>query len=185
MHYIVYKTTNLINNKFYIGVHKTKNLNDKYLGSGEYLLNAIKKYGVKNFKREILFELNNEEETFNKEKEIITEEFIKNNKGKIYNLKAGGYGGSGFRNRKHSKKSIDKMRKSKIGEKNSFFNKHHSQETKKKMSESHQNVFGKNNPSYGTCWIFNYENKKNLRIKKSDIDLYLKHGWTKGRKFNW
>jgi len=185
MHYIVYKTTNLVDNKFYIGVHKTKNLNDGYLGSGEYLQNAIRKYGTKNFKRETLFELNNEKESFNKEKEIITEEFIKNNKGKTYNLKVGGYGGSGFCNRKHSKESLDKMKKIKLGEKNPFFNKKHSLETKKRMSETHQNVFGKNNPSYGTCWIYNNELKKDLRIKNTDIDLYLSKGWIKGRKFNY
>lgn len=52
--YILYKTTNLINGKTYIGIHKTNNLEDGYLGSGFSLIKAVKKYGKNNFKREVL-----------------------------------------------------------------------------------------------------------------------------------
>lgn len=45
--YTVYKTTNIINGKYYIGVHKTTNPNDSYLGSGKAIKEAIKKYGKK------------------------------------------------------------------------------------------------------------------------------------------
>ena len=96
MHYIVYKTTNQVNGKFYIGTHKTVDLNDDYLGSGTFLKRAIEKYGVENFKREILFIFDNSEAMFAKEAEIVTEEFLAENN--TYNLKRGGCGGFDFIN---------------------------------------------------------------------------------------
>lgn len=49
-----YKITNKINRKYYYGVHSTDNLNDGYMGSGVRLLAAFKKYGIKNFYKEIV-----------------------------------------------------------------------------------------------------------------------------------
>ena len=50
----IYQTTNLINAKQYIGYHYGK-LNDSYLGSGVIMVLAIKKYGKKNFHKDILY----------------------------------------------------------------------------------------------------------------------------------
>ena len=44
MYYFIYRTTNLINGKYYIGQHHTEDLNDGYLGSGRVFIQAIKKY---------------------------------------------------------------------------------------------------------------------------------------------
>jgi hypothetical protein len=49
---IIYKTTNLVNQKFYVG--KDTNNNPNYYGSGKRLKLAIKKYGIVNFKKETL-----------------------------------------------------------------------------------------------------------------------------------
>lgn len=53
-YFYIYEVINLINGKTYIGQHITNDLEDGYLGSGKALKAAIKKYGRKNFKKEII-----------------------------------------------------------------------------------------------------------------------------------
>jgi hypothetical protein len=88
MYYIVYKTTNLINEKTYIGIHQTSNLNDGYLGSGIALKRAINKYGKENFERQIIKYCSSYEELINHEKILVNEQWITS--GDNYNLKTGG-----------------------------------------------------------------------------------------------
>lgn len=90
MFYTVYKITNLINSKIYIGVHKTDNLNDRYMGSGNNIRRAIKKYGKENFKKEYLAIFENEIDMFKMESMLVNDEFIKNEYS--YNIKNGGLG---------------------------------------------------------------------------------------------
>jgi hypothetical protein len=87
MHYLVYKLTNKVNQKIYIGVHQTSNINDGYLGSGVLLARAKEKYGESVFEKEILFDYDSPEKMFAKEKELVE---VGNNS---YNLKCGGNGG--------------------------------------------------------------------------------------------
>jgi len=88
MYYIVYKTTNLINGKEYIGIHQTDNVEDGYLGSGLAMKRAIKKHGRENFKREVLDFCSSYDELLSKEKLLVNETWV-NNKNN-YNLKTGG-----------------------------------------------------------------------------------------------
>lgn len=103
MKYIVYQTTNLINGKIYIGVHKTKNpdIFDSYLGCGVKInmpssysnpsspfQYAVKKYGVKNFKRITLAVFDTAKEALKLEEELVTYEFIK--RPDTYNVQLGG-----------------------------------------------------------------------------------------------
>ncbi len=92
IYYTVYKITNIINGKFYIGKHKTRNLGDGYFGSGVILKKAIQKYGRKNFMKEILYVFDNELEMNLKEQELvqINEQ--------TYNVNIGGYGGFDYIN---------------------------------------------------------------------------------------
>jgi hypothetical protein len=91
MYNFVYKTINTINGKYYIGKHSTNNLNDGYLGSGNAINDAINKYGIENFKREIISFWSTSEDALREESNIVNVEFI--NSHDNYNLKTGGNGG--------------------------------------------------------------------------------------------
>jgi hypothetical protein len=88
VYFIIYETTNKVNNKTYRGCHETENLSDGYLGSGTYLKRAIRKYGKENFDRKILEYCENRKHMSEREKYWINEEFILNENN--YNLKTGG-----------------------------------------------------------------------------------------------
>lgn len=220
MFYIVYKIKNLINEKIYIGCHKTININDDYMGSSKILKKAINKYGIINFKKEILYIFDNSKDMYAKESEIVDEIFIKRKD--TYNLKIGGFGGFDYINKNISFKNrgFDYINKNKLnntkrphylslkikededykilfskkvseginkyyknGGKTSFIGRKHSLETKKKMSESKKEKYkGKNNPSYGSMWIYSLEEKISKKIKKEDFSNWEIKGWLKGRK---
>jgi hypothetical protein len=105
IYYTVYVTTNLVNNKIYIGVHQTENPYDRYLGTGTSIKNAIKKYGRKNFKKEILCFCEDRDQAYWVEELLVTEEFIKRTDN--YNEIPSGSQGIGYR----TKKSTDKQMK--------------------------------------------------------------------------
>lgn len=116
MRYYVYKTTNLVNNKIYIGIHKSINIEkDPYLGSGVLLNRAIEKYGRENFSRKILFEYDNPTDCELKEAELVNEEFIQQETN--YNVRTGGAGN--------------------VGKNNPFYGKKHSEEHKLFLSKLH------------------------------------------------
>lgn len=97
MFYVIYKITNLVNGKVYIGKHKTVNVDDRYMGSGKLLHRAIAKYGADNFVKEILHICSCEDDMNTKEREIVTEEFCLRDD--TYNLCTGGNGGFSYINR--------------------------------------------------------------------------------------
>lgn len=103
MKYIVYLTTNVVNNKIYIGVHGTENpeIFDGYLGNSVYINNpssyskretpfqcAVAKYGPKNFIRKVLKVFNTEEDALDLERQLVCPEFIRRND--TYNITLGG-----------------------------------------------------------------------------------------------
>lgn len=104
--WIVYCTTCIVNNKIYVGVHKTNpEIFDGYIGDncyinrpstyekGKYKFHkAVKKYGVKNFKRAIISIFDNEDDAFALEADIVNEDFLKRTD--VYNTALGGRCGS-------------------------------------------------------------------------------------------
>lgn len=205
MHYYLYEIRNNINGKIYIGVHKTKVLDDGYMGSGSIITRAIEKHGVENFTKTILEYFETQEEMFEREKEIVNEEFL--NREDTYNLRRGGLGGFDYinsnqinlygrngqigfggsnlqlgRDRIRTIEDSAKISKSlkekyRMGFINPFTGKTHSEETRNKISKiSSVSQLGEKNSQFGSMWITNgTENKK---IKKTD---FIPEGWNKGR----
>lgn len=86
----LYKITNLINGKYYIGIHKG-DLNDDYMGSGRGIVQAIKKYGKSNFTKEVLQVFDTADQAWSAEQRIVTEALVKDPN--CYNMRLGGRGG--------------------------------------------------------------------------------------------
>lgn len=153
----IYKTTNNINGKIYIGQHITDRLNDGYKGSGIVIEQAFKKYGKHNFKMDILefYEGDSKEEFNNLERSYI-EKFDSINPEIGYNRTlccGGGFlGEEVYKKRvyRHSeeakrkisiankgkvvlKESIEKMRKTKLGKINNNHKKKTIEERKKRV----------------------------------------------------
>lgn len=180
--YYIYRTTNLINNKKYIGKHKGR-LDDNYLGSGILLTKAIEKYGEQNFKKEILYISQSEEENREKEKYFI-KIFNAVESDDYYNIAEGGQGGyvtqgyEGQRRKEINKKISLALAK----EKHPMFGKHHQEETKQllrqasldywteeKRQERSRKYSGEGNPMYGKK-----QTKESIenRIKHTDFAAY-------------
>jgi group I intron endonuclease len=216
---IIYKTTNLINGKIYIG--QDKNNNPNYFGSGDLIKKSIKKYGKKNFIKDILCVCDTIDELNNKEKYYITE-YNTTDKNIGYNITIGGTNGT-MLNRKHSKEMREKMKISALGKKkseshckniglskkgriisdeekrrrskysplrgvkkgqlsfevrkkisNSKKGKTHSKETKEKMSKSHMGI---KNSFYGKKHSEDYLLKKRKPIIQLDIEGNILNEW--------
>ena len=113
-HYI-YKTTNIITGKYYIGMHSTNDLNDGYIGSGKRLWYLINKYGKENHKFEILEFFSDRKSLRKRESELVNEELLQDPM--CMNLTLGG--GSGFdylnsdkfNNPTHTKEFLNEIRK--------------------------------------------------------------------------
>ena len=103
--WIVYRTENKKNGKFYYGVHNGSRPN--YIGSGVALKRAVKLYGVENFVRRTIAKFATEEEAYNFEALLVDEDMIK--LASCYNAKPGGYGGGPQSHSEKSKRLISKI----------------------------------------------------------------------------
>ena len=186
----IYITTNLINNKKYIGMHKSSTFNPNYKGSGKILWRAISKYGWNNFKVEILKWCFSKEELIDQEKYFIESYHACESRG-FYNCMEGGHGGNNktYLSEEEYEKFIDKIRqkasrphhtekqfeadkKRNIGRKLSEETKQkiresnrgqkRSKEARQHMRENHADVSGKNNPMYGVHLVVSEETCKKL-----------------------
>lgn len=204
----IYETTNLINNKKYIGKHKSNKFDKFYLGSGTYIKNAIEKYGKENFEVKILEKINNISDNdlglkYLAEREIY---YIK----KYNAVKDNDYYNMSYGNESEGWYGLNQARRenpeyykehhwSKTGnydqhnriyterEIENFKNNHWSKlgysiwNKGKKIPKEQQTESQKNYGSLckGTIWI--NKNNKNKRINPKDLNFYISEGWNKGR----
>ena len=142
--YCIYRITNKINGKTYIGQHKYSDEKDPmngYKGSGKLLHRAYKKYGVENFSIEVLYKRIRDKETVDAMEVWMIAKERKENKNGCYNICNGGRGGCGipwnkgktglkYHYTEESKKRMsENARKRMLGS-------HPSEEARRKMSES-------------------------------------------------
>lgn len=97
MFYYLYEVRNNLDGKIYVGVHKTEDMNDGYMGSGKVIRSAIKKHGIGNFSKVILETFTTSDAMYAKEAEIVTEDFL--SRSDTYNVRKGGHGGFDFINK--------------------------------------------------------------------------------------
>lgn len=107
----IYKTTNKVTGKFYIG--KEVGYKTYYLGSGKLLLQAIEKHGKENFIKETLEHCNSVEQLNEREIYWINKLNALSNQG--YNMAAGGSGGDlsrfiDYKNRQYTTSNIDRTK---------------------------------------------------------------------------
>jgi len=126
-YHFIYKTTNLLSGKYYIGMHSTDNLDDGYLGSGKRLRYSINKHGAENHVREILEFVDSREELKKREKEIVSLDEIA--KEECMNLMVGGQGG--IINNEH----LENFVKAGINNFNKTFNKRHASLKEKRQDD--------------------------------------------------
>ena len=165
-YHIIYKTTNMVNKKIYIGAHSTDSLDDGYLGSGYNITESIKKYGRQNFERTILHIFTNPEEMFAKEKEIVCKDFLKQKN--VYNIVEGGNGGinKGATGLKHMHHIDSKIRIAV-----------HPNAIEKMKEQGF--ILGRGTSSTSnTIWVHNAHQKK--MIEPKDLESYIKSGWIRG-----
>jgi hypothetical protein len=206
MYYTIYRITNLVNNKTYIGKHKTNNLDDGYMGSGIALNRAKLKHGIENFKKHIIHILSNDQEMNEMEKKLVVVNET------TYNLKEGGDGGFDFINDNNlrpdnsknllcGKEFIDRLKKNgtydlwvangqarmrpgydiyiKETGGGVWLGKKHKPESINKQKETFKRIGhsqGEKNSQHGTIWIT--DGISNKKIKKEES---IPDGWRRGR----
>lgn len=179
--FYVYKITNKLNQKIYIGksndplkryrIHLkiAKGGKDKYPRKFQAIHAAIVKYGIDNFSFEILHSVNTELESFNLESKIIIS--LKELKIPTYNLSNGGEGNSGWRHTLASKKKMSDSRKGKT------FTLEHRQALSEAQSGNKHSQFGKHQT---TSWkeakskltaeqVKEIKSLLTLKVKQKDI----------------
>jgi len=203
-YHFIYKTTSLLDGKYYVGMHSTSNLKDGYLGSGTRLRRAMRKYGKENFQIEILEFFDSREKVVQREKELVNEVLLQDPM--CMNLKPGGTGG--FCNEEHAykyhaaggkkvKQLLGKRHQERLKSDTEYRNrwlqrcreglknlptkyregKKHSPDTIQKMKQARKGKgLGAANSQYGSFWVTDGISNRKLSYLET-----IPEGWYRGR----
>lgn len=192
MYGYIYKTTNIVNNKIYVGKKTKSEFDPSYKGSGKLLKLAFEKYGWENFKVEFLCPCFSLKE-LNAEERFLISYFNARDPKVGYNRAEGGDGGD-TRNwltdeeielwKRHISEGI-------TGENNPFYGKHHDLQAKARISEAMTSNW--NDPDYqahmhevrlgnqnASDLIWGYKSGVNRRIHPSLVAEFQLKGWKLG-----
>ena len=191
----IYKITNNINGKIYVGQHKSNTLDETYWSSGVLIKQAINKEGINNFSREIL-EWCDSKERLNQQEIYWIFKLDSINLDIGYNLTKGGDGTPGVKlsnetkvkmshaktGKKHSQESIEKMRETimknggRKGSNNGHYGKRFTQEQKQHFSEIYKNSQGVKNSSRFKGHSHSEESKRKISesVKKRRFKINCK-----------
>lgn len=186
MYGYIYLTTNKVNNKKYIGQHRAKEFDTRYIGSGILLIKAIQLYGAENFETKILKECVDENDLNESEKYFISY-YSADTSEEYYNIAKGGDGhtcspwNKGLTGLSVTGKQLDNLRKGWHLPASDIQRKMLSklrkgcivtEKTRSLISKQSSDRVGIN------------KDGKNKLVKKQDLETYLSNGWKKGYDIN-
>ena len=171
---IIYKTTNLVNGKLYIG-QSINDDDDNYIGSGTYIKLAIKKYGKDNFKKEII-ERCDTKEKLNERELFWINHYNATDRSIGYNVSTKSCGVWSNESRERQK---------------SWLGRKHSSETKEKIRraltgkpKTQRHIQSIKNREYDKSfmWTDEYRNKMSIAVSGANNGMYGKHHTTETKK---
>lgn len=175
MYGVIYKTTNLVNGKIYIGQHKTQIIDDGYIGSGKLIRLAIEKYGIENFVREILELVQSKEEADLKE-EFWIRESNATDLSIGYNITRYAWGGHPQTVESRAKISEANKGKTLSDDTKEKLRRPKSSDTKEKMKATQKKI-GEKRSLQNKKWFHNPNNGESGQFASDTIPS----GWVQGR----
>ena len=163
-YYGLYKITNLVNGKMYIGQHVTDNLDDGYMGSGKIIKMALQKYGKDNFRKEWLGFYEDADELNYMELVYVDDTWV--SRADTYNISLGG-GGHKCKGNKWTPEQRKHLSERVSGSNNHNYGHHHTNEEKSHLSKM---MKGKHN-SLGCKRSAEFKQKLSCRMKGKTYTL--------------